>query len=52
MPVPLSLATLGRPAGQGRARPSYARGDLSAGIVHFGVGATFTAPISRSISTG
>ena len=37
MPVPLSLATLGDlPAGV--ARPSYARGDLRAGIVHFGVG--------------
>ena len=37
MPVPLSLAALGDlPAGV--ARPSYARGDLRAGIVHFGVG--------------
>lgn len=37
MPVPLSLATLGDlPAGV--ARPGYARGDLKAGILHFGVG--------------
>ena len=37
MPVPLSLATLGDLPGN-VARPTYARGDLSAGIVHFGVG--------------
>jgi mannitol 2-dehydrogenase len=37
MTAPLSLATLDRlPAGVGR--PAYARADLSAGIVHFGVG--------------